>query len=86
MAAGKVKIGLVEKMRNSLRKYAVYKPRCKFYRYCPSYREESSTCNSGGGNYCGIYRCLQGRGRDIIPIAPPRHKHNKVSNDMTRND
>ncbi len=66
MAAGKVKIGLAERIRNSLRKYAVYKPKCTFYRYCPSYREESSTCNSGGGNYCGIYRYLQGRRRPII--------------------
>jgi hypothetical protein len=69
LAAGKVKIGLVERICNSLRKYAVYKPRCKFYRYCPSCREESYTCNSGGGNYCGIYRCLQYRGRDIIQIT-----------------
>jgi hypothetical protein len=85
MAAGKVKIGLVERIRNSFRKYAVYKPRCKFYRYCPSYREESRTCNSGGGNYCGIYRYLQGRGRAAGKVKIGLVERIRKNN-MNRND
>lgn len=47
------------------------KPKCKFHRYCPLYRNDSYTCNSGGGNYCGMYRDLQCRGTfgHIIPLS-----------------
>lgn len=29
---------------------------CEFTSECPLYREDSYTCNHGGGVYCGKYR------------------------------
>jgi len=58
MIESKIKEELVERIRYRMMMFAIPKPRCKFYKYCPAYRVESATCNSGGGNYCGIYRYL----------------------------
>ena len=76
MTEGKIKKHLVGRIHDLSRKINsaildMPKPKCKFHRYCPLYRDDSYTCNNDGGNYCGIYRDLQCRGtfRHIIPLS-----------------
>ena len=35
--------------------------KCKYKNTCEHYRDNSETCNNGGGNYCGIYRKLNSK-------------------------
>ena len=35
--------------------------KCKHHKTCLGYRDNSETCNNGGGNYCGIYRKLNSK-------------------------
>ncbi|MFX1399385.1 MAG: hypothetical protein ACFFAS_20365 [Promethearchaeota archaeon] len=36
-----------------------------FNKTCDCYRENSSTCQAGGGDYCGMYRKLSAKSRKL---------------------
>ena len=45
---GDVVMGVLKRLR-----------RCRFAEKCRDYREDSETCRSGGGAYCGTWRRIK---------------------------
>lgn len=42
----------------------VFTRKCKYWKHCPYYYEESYTCNNGGGPYCGVFRKFENKGNE----------------------
>ncbi len=37
-----------------------FSKKCEYWSVCPLYREDSYTCQNGGGEYCGMWRRYKG--------------------------